>query len=629
MVFESPASNLVAGDTNGSADIFRKDLLTGEVVRISTTSTGAEGNGHSNNVALSADGRYAVFTSSADNLVAGDTNGKADIFLKDLATGNVTRVSTDGGRRQVGGDSDKALISPDGRYVTFESYASDLVAGDTNNTRDVFLKDLFTGAVARLSTSSDGTGGDGDSRSAQISPDGRYVLFESNATNLVAGDTNGTSDVFLKDLLTGEIRRISTDSSGTEGNGYSYQARFSADGRSVVFTSRASNFVPGDNNADYDVFLKDLATGAIDRLSTTSTGAEVHGWSEEPRLSKDGRYLIFASAADDVVPGDSNHKYDLFRKDLVTGEVIRLSISAEGIPSDDDTGYGIDVSPDGRFVVVGSRASTLVPGDTNGQIDTFLIDAVLMKNAPAVVAGRFVELRLATGAASSVRLDWGDGAVDTLSPSGGGANFSHTYAGSGAKNAVATVVENGHSWSVPYVIDLVSGQMTRNATMMDTLVGSQGADRLDGDAWANRIIGQNGSDRIDGRSGNDILWGGAGNDTLIGNAGHDTFVFGARPNKRTNKDKIVDFKVKDDSIWLDNAVFAKLGKKGSEANPTKLSKSFLAIGDKAKDKNDYIVYDKKKGVLLYDIDGSGKGKAVEIASLSKNLKLTAADFFVI
>jgi len=143
---------------------------------------------------------------------------------------------------------------------------------------------------------------------------------------------------------------------------------------------------------------------------------------------------------------------------------------------------------------------------------------------------------------------------------------------------------------------------------------------LSGNSLANVIVGNSGGNRIKG---------GAGNDTLRGGEGSDAFVFTAKPNKKTNMDKITDFNVKADSIWLDNKVFKKLGKKGSEASPAKLNKAFFTVGSKAKDKNDYLVYDKKKGVLYYDADGSGKGKAVEIASLKKGLKMTAADFFVI
>ncbi|MBB3020518.1 Tol biopolymer transport system component [Microvirga lupini] len=627
--FESRASNLDAEAGPLDWDIFRKDLVTGEVVRISTNTAGDMGNGDSFSARFSADGRYAVFTSRADNLVAGDVNGKADIFLKDLVTGQVTLVSTDGNRWQVSGDSGQALISPDGRYVVFESDAPDLVPNDTNNAHDIFIKDLFTGAVARLSTSKAGEGGNGASRSAQISPDGRYVLFESSASNLVSGDDNGNADVFLKDVLTGEIRRISTDISGAEGNGYSYQARFSADGRSVVFTSSASNLVSGDTNGDYDVFQRDLATGAIVRLSTSGTGIEVHGWSEEPRLSQDGRYLFFASTANDVVPGGGDGTvYNLFRKDLLTGEVVRLSTSPEGLPADGHTGYGIDVSPDGRYVLVGSWASNLVPGDTNGMYDTFLIDATLMKHAPAVMAGRYVELRLGTGSASSISIDWGDGAIDTVSPSGGSAGFSHVFASSGVQNAVATVVEDGRSWSVPYTMDLASGQMMRNPAMTDTLTGSHGSDRLNGDLWGNRIIGRNGSDRIDGSSGNDILWGGTGNDSLKGGDGRDSFVFDTRPNKSSNVDRVYDFKSRDDSIWLDNKYFTKLGS-GSASKPKKVKADMFVEGNKALDAEDRIVYDRKTGALYYDQDGTGSKAQVKIATITTKTKLYHHDFFVV
>jgi Ca2+-binding RTX toxin-like protein len=155
----------------------------------------------------------------------------------------------------------------------------------------------------------------------------------------------------------------------------------------------------------------------------------------------------------------------------------------------------------------------------------------------------------------------------------------------------------------------------------ESLVGSTASDMLKGGRY---------KDTFDGGSGDDKLWGELGNDSLKGNSGKDTFVFDTKASKSTNRDKIVDFKVKDDSFWLDNAVFGKLGKKGTQDKPAQLSKAFFAIGDKAKDKNDYIAYDKKKGVLSYDADGSGsKYKPVEFATLSKNLKMTHKDFFVI
>nr|WP_281432986.1 calcium-binding protein [Microvirga terrestris] len=166
-------------------------------------------------------------------------------------------------------------------------------------------------------------------------------------------------------------------------------------------------------------------------------------------------------------------------------------------------------------------------------------------------------------------------------------------------------------------------------TAVEGIIGSTFNDKLVGDDVDNLLKGGNGKDDLQAGAGDDQIWGGTGNDTLKGNGGKDIFVFDTKAAAKTNKDKIADFKTKDDSIWLDNKVFTKLGKKGTEDNPSQLSKAFFTIGSKAKDKNDYLVYDKAKGVLYYDADGSGKGKAVEIAALSKKLSLTHKDFFVI
>ncbi|NIX76638.1 calcium-binding protein [Microvirga sp. c23x22] len=170
--------------------------------------------------------------------------------------------------------------------------------------------------------------------------------------------------------------------------------------------------------------------------------------------------------------------------------------------------------------------------------------------------------------------------------------------------------------------------MARDAALLDTLTGGSGKDALTGDGFANLLKGAGGNDTLKGLAGNDQLWGGAGNDVLTGGTGKDIFVFDAKPNKKTNFDRITDFSVKDDTIWLDDAVFKKLGK-GTVAKPGKLNRAFFTVGDAAKDKNDYLIYNKKTGVLSYDADGSGAGKAVEIAILKKGLAMTAADFFVI
>ncbi|MBF9196500.1 hypothetical protein [Microvirga terrestris] len=160
-------------------------------------------------------------------------------------------------------------------------------------------------------------------------------------------------------------------------------------------------------------------------------------------------------------------------------------------------------------------------------------------------------------------------------------------------------------------------------------VGDVASETVTGSTNSDVIKGNMGKDTFKGGSGDDKFWGGLGNDILTGDTGKDIFVFDTKPNKKSNLDRITDFSVKDDAIWLDNKVFAKLGKAGSEAKPVQMKKDFFTIGSKAKDKNDYIVYDKTKGVLYYDADGSGKGKQVEIATVSKKLSLTYKDLFVI
>ena len=632
LVFESAASNLVAGDTNGTTDIFRKDLMTGSVTRLSLSAAGNQVDGNSLRPHLSADGRAVFFYSAATNLVPGDTNGVADLFRKDILTGEIVRLSTDSGRRQVdagatpsGMNPDPGAVSPDGRYFLFESASDQLVARDANNNTDIFLKDWVTGALARISVNGAGEEGALGSYNARFSPDGRSVVFDSQSANLSPDDGDTRLDIFRKSLSTGEVTMLSTNSGGEKANGDCYDAHFSANGRYLVLTSNATNLVAGDTSNNSDIFRKDLLTGEVVRVSTSSAGVESDGHSIEARISADGRYVVFLSNAGNLVTGDTNGNWDVYRKDLVTGETLRLSTSAAGVETSELSGWGVEISADGRSVILGAGGS-LVPGDTNNAIDIIRVDAELMRNASEVVTGRYVELRLETGNASSGSIAWGDGTLDRVSPTGGSATFSHAYAATGIKNAVATVAEGGKSWAVPYAIDLGMGTMTRNGAT-DTLTGGAGADRLDGDGFGNRIIGNAGNDTIKGNAGNDRLWGGLGKDALYGGAGRDVFVFDTKPNKRTNLDKIVDFNVKDDTIWLENKIFTKLGK-GTELKPGKLNKAFFTIGPKAKEKNDYLVYDNKKGVLYYDVDGSGSKAMVEIATLKKSLKLTSADFAI-
>jgi len=218
---------------------------------------------------------------------------------------NIAGIQGNGG----GGDGE---FSPDGRYVVFESAASNLVPGDTILAVDIFVKDLQTGAIERVSTNDADGQGDFSSFDGRFSADGRHVVFESFATNLVSNDTNFRTDVFIKDLQNGAIQLVSTDATGGQGNEWSGDAELSADGRYVVFGSFASNLVPDDTNNNYDIFVKDLQTGAIQCVSTDAFGVEGNGWSSSATFSADGHYVIFHSGASNLVPGDINGQGDLF-----------------------------------------------------------------------------------------------------------------------------------------------------------------------------------------------------------------------------------------------------------------------------------------------------------------------------
>ena len=372
VVFESDANNLVAGDSNFDTDVFVKDLHTGVVALVSSDSAGTQGNGDSFAAVISADGRFVAFSSEADNLVAGDTNNETDIFVKDLTTGTLSRVNTSSTGTESNDLSALASISADGRYVAFQSAATNLVAGDTNAVLDIFVKDLRRGTLERVSTAGDGSEGDGASLRASISADGRHVAFDSAATNLIDGDTNGAADIFVKNLRSGAVTRASTDASGVEASGASLDASLSADGSAVAFVSFANNLVTGDTNSISDIFFKDLRSGDVVRASTSSAGGQANGiGSNGAAISADGRFVAFSSWANNLVPSDSNGTFDIFVKEIATGTTTRLSTSNTGVQGGGHS-QNPAISADGRFVAFDSLSSDLVGGDSNAVSDVFV-----------------------------------------------------------------------------------------------------------------------------------------------------------------------------------------------------------------------------------------------------------------
>ncbi len=381
VAFQSVASNLVAGDTNACRDVFVHNRATGATERVSVSSAGEQGNGDSWSPGISADGRFVAFYSYASNLVAGDTNAGTDVFVRDRATGATERVSVSSAGEQGNEGSMYPAISADGRFVAFESYASNLVAGDTNGWRDVFVHDRVTGATERVSVSSAGEQGNGDSWWRVISADGSFVAFYSYASNLVAGDTNGVPDVFVHDRVTGVTERVSVSSAGEQGNWGSINPAISANGRFVAFDSYASNLVAGDTNGDADVFVHDRATGATERVSVSSAGEQGNGESQYPAISADGRFVAFDSYASNLVAGDTNGDADVFVHDRATGATERVSVSSAGEQGNGGSWWPV-ISAEGRFVAFGSVASNLVAEDTNGVADVFVRDREGFSDVP-------------------------------------------------------------------------------------------------------------------------------------------------------------------------------------------------------------------------------------------------------
>ena len=375
VVFGSFATNLVAGDTNFRVDVFVHDRISGVTERVSVDSSDAEANDDSGWSSISADGRFVAFQSWASNLVAGDTNNLSDVFVHDRSTGITECVSVDLGG--LPGDSMSFFnsIAADGRFVAFESRCSNLVSGDTNGAPDVFVRDRLTGVTERVSVDSSGGQAKGSSAWPSISPDGRIVVFQSDAATLVSGDGNGHVDIFVHDRSTGITERVTTDSSGIEADDDSYFPSVSADGEVVAFMSDATNLDPNDANSFSDVFVHDRRTGRTECVSLNQSGSAGDEESFKPiSLSADGRFVSFTSDADDLVWNDTNGNYDVFVRDRVQGLTSRASVDSSGFEAHGGGSVGGSMTPDGELVAFFSDAWSLVDNDDNHDADVFVHD---------------------------------------------------------------------------------------------------------------------------------------------------------------------------------------------------------------------------------------------------------------
>ncbi len=356
VAFHSAASDLVPLDTNAALDVFVRDRLLGTTERVSVSSSGEEANGDSGYPSISADGRFVAYWSNAPNLVDGDTNNAWDAFVRDRLHGTTERVSVNSAGQQANGPSSIPVITPDGRFVAFASDASNLAPEDQEGNEDVFLRDRLAGTTELVSA----LPGDAGYRSPSISSDGRFVAFE--------GARYMNTSVWLRDRLSPTPEAVA---------GSSGRPSVSGDGRFVAFYSAASDLVPGDTNKTYDVFVRDRLLAITERVSIGNSGEQADSASTGGRITPDGRFVVFVSLASNLVLGDTNKVWDTFVRDRLLGITERASISTTGEQGNGPSVQAFDppsITPDGRFVAFASEATNLVSGDTNGCSDIFLRD---------------------------------------------------------------------------------------------------------------------------------------------------------------------------------------------------------------------------------------------------------------
>lgn len=371
--FYSDATDVVPTDTNQVRDIFVRDA-TGTTERVSVSSSGAQANGPSHAaggaVGLNGDGQVVAFYSLATNLVVGDTNRQPDVFVRLRGTGVTQRVSLASDGIQGNGPSVLPSISADGRYIAFQSEADNLVVGDTNHVADIFVHDRITGLTERACNAQ----GNGFSSTPAISSDGNVVAFASSATNFAPGDTNNFVDIYVCDRSTGSVERVSLSSAGVEGNGDSILPALSGDGRFVGFKSLANNLVAGDLNDVVDVFVFDRQTRTTERVSVSMTGGNANDFSFPPSLSDDGRFVAFGSFGTNLIANDANHSADMFVRDRQIGVTLIVDVNDGGEQANGSTpDVPPSISGDGKHVGFASFATNLVGNDRNEAGDVFVV----------------------------------------------------------------------------------------------------------------------------------------------------------------------------------------------------------------------------------------------------------------
>lgn len=361
VAFDTTANDIISGDTNGQPDVFVRDRKLNTIARVDVSNTGGQLANGANEFRMSANGRFVGFIYKGADIGVGSTNGKFQLYVRDLKNNTTELISTtSSGGLANDTVSSKFEISADGRYVVFSTTSTNIVPNDTNGYSDVFIRDRRLGTTTLLSKTPSGNVGNLSSLRPAISCDGAYVAFLSSASNLVSGDTNGFQDVFLVDRVNNDkISDITINANDYSGS--NMEMDISCNGEKLLFTSGASNLVVGDTNNQTDIFAYNIPDGGFNRVNVDSAGNESTGsapWMSQNSLDFSGRYVVFYSSASNLVSGDTNNATDVFLRDTVDGTTQIISRRHDGSQTTQSSWYPA-ISLDGRHVVINTDDSSL------------------------------------------------------------------------------------------------------------------------------------------------------------------------------------------------------------------------------------------------------------------------------
>jgi Tol biopolymer transport system component len=370
IAFTATSTDLVSGDTNGRTDVFVRDTLADTTTRVSVSSAGGQANGDSTRPAISPDGRYVAFESKASNLVGNDTNATTDIFVRDLVAKTTIRASLRSTGAQSTGTAEWPTISNDGKHVAFQTDDNAMAFGEGNGKIDAYVRDTQNGTTTRMSVDTNEASLLAGGTDPSISSNGRYVVFTST-TNQVGTDTNGAADVFLRDVLNGTTERVSITSTGGQGNDDSTDATVSSDGRYVAFQSNAHNTTADDTGPTYTgVYRRDRTASTTQLVVRSQAGTAAGGSALSPKITADGSKVAFVSNANNLAPGDTNGQNDVFVRTVATNTTAMVSTTTTGGPPD-SWSRSAAISLDGTVTAYDTFSSTGFPLDTNGTDDVF------------------------------------------------------------------------------------------------------------------------------------------------------------------------------------------------------------------------------------------------------------------